>query len=650
MIAIKNYVISSKLQIMLNIDIKKSTLPILEENNFVSSKKVTIDFNLEWILQISYHDRNIVDIIEKLIIDLLITKVDKYWDLYDSFSLVLEKLNKELKILSKDYNLEPINIFLWIIQGDIVHFSILGSYSIYLIKNYKIIDIADWMQGKNLEFSYISSWSVNVWDMIFLSNLNLLDYITKDDIFEIIKTEKIDKLEIIEQILTSESNKEQYNIISIVNIIQNEDESKNIAFDLIKSKFLSLKDKLIENEKVDSVLTKLKSKINLKNKYVYVSVLTFWILISIWLLFLIINSILTSQIQRSVPVEYKNKLIEAKLIIERTNKDIWNKEVFDANIKKAEGIIFEVRWKNVFLNEVKKLLDDISILKKQSNWIETFTFSEDRQEIAFKDEKFNINWIFEVNKKYYFIGKNSLIWPYIKWEVPKVFSYPDWEEVISSDVTPEGNVYLLTKTFRILMFYKQEFKYIKAENQQSWENSVSIKTFNWNLYILNEKKNQIYRHKPSVNWFSAKASLIDEKDSKNLQLEDFAIDWGFYLFKNDLSIDKFFSTPSYTKKSIVINWIKNTTYVNKSSITPRLFVWQNLNYLYLLMDNKIWIFEPDSRNYKDVNSVKYIWQLEASEWNIDSFFVPKDWTIYIGNKSWVYLIHFEISDNEIIVR
>jgi len=53
--------------------------------------------------------------------------------------------------------------------------------------------------------------------MIFLSNLNLLDYITKDDIFEIIRTEKIDKLEIVEQILSQEATHEQYNLVSISN-------------------------------------------------------------------------------------------------------------------------------------------------------------------------------------------------------------------------------------------------------------------------------------------------------------------------------------------------------------------------------------------------------------------------------------------------
>jgi hypothetical protein len=37
-------------------------------------------------------------------------------------------------------------VFLGIVEDDTLHFSILGDYNVYLIKNNKIIDIADGMQ------------------------------------------------------------------------------------------------------------------------------------------------------------------------------------------------------------------------------------------------------------------------------------------------------------------------------------------------------------------------------------------------------------------------------------------------------------------------------------------------------------------------
>lgn len=634
---------------MLNINIRKSELPLLNETNFVSSKKIAVDVWLEWIIQISFSDRNLTDIIEKLLVDLLITKLDKFWDVYDSFSLILEKLNKELKTLRNDYNLDALNIFVWIVQWDVLHFSILWWHSIYLIKNWKISDIAEWMQWKNLEFSYISSWNVTANDIIFVANLNLLDYVTKDDVFEIMRTESIDKLEIIEKILTQEATSEQYSLISITNSESTEAESRNTAINVIKNKFLSIKDRLIENEKVEGIIEKFKQKVNLKNKYVYLSFLSIGALIAIGLLYAIINSILTNEMAKSVPLEYKNKLIEAKLLLERTNKDLWNKDVFLSNIKKAEDIIFEVRGKWIFMNDVNKLLDYISVLKKQLNWIETFSVSKDKAEIEFSDKDFSLIGIFELNKKFYYVWNNSIIGPYIKWEQIKTYRYPDWEEVVSADVSPEWNIYLLTKTYRILQFYKQEFKYVSVEWQQTWEESSRIKTFNWNLYLLSSKWNQLFRHKPGVSWFASRFWVLNEEDSKKLNLIDFAIDWWFYLLKSDLSIDKIFTTPSYTKRSIIINNLPKN-YSNTSWNAPKLFVWQNLNYTYMLLDNKVWIFETDSKNYKDVKSIKYIWQIELSEWNINDFYVQKDWTVYIWTSTWVYLVHFEVSDWKVMLR
>ena len=44
----------------------------------------------------------------------------------------------------------------------------------------------------------------------------------------------------------------------------------------------------------------------------------------------------------------------------------------------------------------------------------------------------------------------------------------------------------------------------------------------------------------------------------------------------------------------------------------------------MLLDNKVWIFEPDSKNYKDVKSVKYVGQIEALDTDIKSIYIPKD--------------------------
>jgi hypothetical protein len=69
-----------------------------------------------------------------------------------------------------------------------------------------------------------------------------------------------------------------------------------------------------------------------------------------------------------------------------------------------------------------------------------------------------------------------------------------------------------------------------------------------------------------------------------------------------------------------------------------------------MLNGKIFILEPDSRNYKDVRSAKYIWQLEPTNTKIQAIYIPKDGTVNIGDATGVYTIHFEISDGKIVVR
>ncbi|EKE26544.1 MAG: hypothetical protein ACD_4C00246G0001 [uncultured bacterium (gcode 4)] len=631
---------------MLNIEIKKWKIPLLNEKNFVTTKKINIDFWLEAIIQLNYSDKNFLSLIENIIIDILLW--NSWSEVYSNFSLSLEKINKEIKKLSSDYNLSNLNVFVWIIEKETLHFSILGNYSIYLIKNNKIINIADWMQWKNLEFSYISSWNIWQFDNVYISNIEILNYITKDDILEISLIDDSEKkLELIEKIISQEDITEQYDMI-VLNCKKDIIAFQKNSFETIKNQFLNIKDKLWENKQVQIAIEKIKSRIDLNNKYVKITFFSVWVLVSISLLYLIISQILIQNVKSSIPAEYKNKLIEAQMIIEKTTKDLWNKEVFTNNIKKAEELIFQVREQNIFLNDVKKLLDHISSLKKQLNWIESFALTKDKSQVEF-DSSFSVNWIFELNKKYYFVWKNSIIWPYIKWEQIKKYDYPDWEEAISADLSPDWYIYILTKTYRILMFNKQEYKYINVEWQKTWENAKSIKTFNSNLYLLSDEWNQILRHKPGVNGFSSKFWIIDDNDTKNLKIYDFAIDGWFYMLKNDLTIDKIITAPTYFKRSIVINWLPKN-YTNDGVNEPKIFTGLNLNYIYVLLNNSIWIFEADSKNYKDVKAIKYIGQLEPVESKINTIYIPKDWTILVWNNKWVYTINFEISDWKVVVR
>ena len=632
-------------------------------NDFLSTRKIETNNGSLLLLQVSFSDEKLGSFIESTIIDLILTNsVAIESDSYTHFGFLLERLNKYFKEIEKESDFSSLSIFIGIVQGSTLHFSILKNAFSYLLKEEKIINIAEGMgmNEKVPQFSYISSGAIGPDDTLCISNTNLLDYLTHDDMFEMSDKNIYSEEEsghIIENLLTREIHETSTDLILLFNP---EKIMKSSAFtwdttalekiySTVKQKGVSLSQSLKKNEQVVRLTGEIKKRVDFNNKYVRSGSFGLGVVVCISLLYLILGAIFTQKANTTIPEEYKNKLIEAQLIIEKSNKDMGNRDAFNTNIKKAEDIIFEVRKKQVFLNDVKKLLADISILKKQMNGVESFDPKTSSSEYLFEGNNFSVNGIFEVSKKLYFVGKTSLIGPYVKGGEVKKYNYPDGEEAISSDVSPDGYVYVFTKTGRLLRFYKGEFSYVSVEGQKTWEKGKAIKFFNSNLYVLAEDGKQLYKHKPGVNGFSSKTEVFEAADTKNHTILAFGIDGGFYILKEDLTIDKIFGLPNYNKRSIRINNLPEN-YTLDDNKTPSFFNAPNLNYLYLVLGNKIWVFEPDTKNYKDIKAIKYIGQIEFVEGKIGAITVPKDGTIIAATDAGVYTVNFEVSDGKVIVR
>jgi hypothetical protein len=50
------------------------------------------------------------------------------------------------------------------------------------------------------------------------------------------------------------------------------------------------------------------------------------------------------------------------------------------------------------------------------------------------------------------------------------------------------------------------------------------------------------------------------------------------------------------------------------------------------MNNKIWIFQPNTKNYKNTKSLTYIGQIEGDKNEIKDFFINHDGEIIILNQ------------------
>jgi hypothetical protein len=82
--------------------------------------------------------------------------------------------------------------------------------------------------------------------------------------------------------------------------------------------------------------------------------------------------------------------------------------------------------------------------------------------------------------------------------------------VKSFDAGEDGSIYILTTQNHILSPRRDEFTYVNVTGQNSWEDALSIKTFNGNIYLLDAARNQIERHKPGINGFSQKSGLMEK--------------------------------------------------------------------------------------------------------------------------------------------
>lgn len=632
-------------------------------NGFLSSRKIETSNGSLLLLQISFHDEKLGSFIENTIIDLILTNsVAIGADAYTHFGYLLERLNKYFKEIEKESDFESLSVFIGIVQDSTLHFSILRNAFAYLLKEGKIMNIAEGMglSERIPQFSYISSGAIGTDDTLCVSNVNLLDYLTQDDVFEMVDGKSYTRAEadhIIENLLSREIRDISTDLI----ILHNPEKAMKkpgLAWDttalekalsLVKHHGASFYDACKKNEQVGKIVDEAKKRIDFNDKRLRGALFGLGVVVCVSLLYLMLSAIFAQKASTTIPEEYKNKLIEAQLIIEKSNKDMGNRDVFNANIKKAEDIIFEVRKKQVFLNDVKKLLTDISILKKQMNGVESFDPKSSASEYLFEGNDFGVVGIFELSKKLYFVGKSSLIGPYVKGGEVKKYNYPDGEEAVSSDASSDGYVYIFTKTGRLLRFYKGEFSYVSVEGQKTWEKGKAIKFFNSNLYVLAEDGKQLYKHKPGVNGFASKTEVFETADTKNHTILTFGIDGGFYILKEDLTIDKIFGLPNYNKRSIRINNLPEN-YTLDGDRAPSFFNAPNLNYLYLVLGNRIWVFEPDNRNYKDIKALKYIGQIEFVEGKIGSITVPKDGTIITATDTGVYSVNFEVSDGKVIVR
>ncbi len=618
---------------MFNYDIKY--IEKTEFDNLVLSKKMEV-WESHVFLILDTDNKKIADLLLNKVIDLLVENLLDD-DIYNSFSKTLEKINlflKEIKIEEQEVN---INLIIWVLDKTWnLFFSKIWKASVYLVRNLnEISEITD-RKSKFEEFTFVSSWKLESWDLIFFANKRLLNYLAKSDLIEVWAKEDLEKAwEWIVKILKEEKTKSNISFISLKFLWDPSIEKKSENDD----SFLSFL--FVRIKKFYKIFVKFLKKLLKKNKILKNFILILGIIISIYILYIFISSVLNVWGLSSKIEDAKKEITVAKKYINMANHALEqeNKELFNLNITKAENIVNDLKTKKVLRDDVKKLASDIYIFQKEFNKVSVY--SPKKENLIYPLEKKDFVKILKTsNKKVYIIWKKSVTWPIIEWLKVKTNYFSDiWNDEFIDAIDVNWVIMLLTKNSRVVKFsWEKKFSYIDVSWQAKWENAKIIKSFWRNIYLVERKTNQIYKHSflTSTSYKEGLAYIPKDDLLWIWKILAIWIDGGFYIFNDDLKIKKFFRDKKQLNTLQLKRLPLNFKWDKKSKVD--IILPDNNKFLYLLMNNKIWVFKVDFPNAnRKVKTLIYVWQIENEEWKIISF-IEKDENFFILTDKWIYKV------------
>lgn len=624
-----------------------------DHKNTILKKNINIDQDLDCCIIISSKDKILAENVLNNAIEHIIDKISKT-DTYNDFGIALENINSYIKSWKideeNDEKKQRLDMVISIINENDFMFSNIGKSSTYLLNtNGELLELTEKWENKK-EFLFISNGSLTNGDIIISSTTNLLKYVTKSDL--------VDGMVL--------AHNMEFFWKNIKNILKSEIVNKNILVSSIKYKneFLEEKDSLANvknffmkiadlkfSKTVLSHFLRIKDTIDLQSKKTKNMIFLWIITLVIILLYFLVSKIVFVSTKEETKQVAKTAIVEIEEFIQVASQNLANPETFRINIEKAENKIAEVKKENLFKAELEDFTSNINIMKKQFEKIEIFE-AKNENVIYSKnlDGAFDVT---KVNKRIYVFTKKWVVWP-IVWDAKNVKTYIfndlQENEYFTDYAVIKDNIFLLTNTSKIVRFTSNgRFSFMNVSGQTKWEDMKSIDAYSANIYSL-WKDNQIYRHRALNNAFGAKRPYLKDSDKKEIwKIKDIAIDWGFYIVKDNLEVVKFFSSP-YRIESLFLNNLPRWKYKQEKDTKFRIQAGYNLNYVFMLLNNKIWVFKTNSNDFRNTTSLTYLWQVEWSKNKIIDFYVESDKKIIVLNKTGLYTLNFEVSDNKIVLR
>lgn len=617
-----------------------------ENSKIIRSHKLQPQEGVTLFLILASEKDNITSIIEDHFLETLSGIEWEKENLHTDFSFVSENYNRFIQNIDWE-ELTGISIIFAVLFDTYLIFSHVGEAEILLVEKSHDISLLStkntdthfhsFSSGelKNESDVYFSPFSLEerLWDDVFVEFAHLKDESWRENFTRVLTQEIRESIDIGYIRYRSDIQKEQHStrwIKQSAILRDTVSQAKNFILAKAWSKIKEMQEVIFEKK-------------NDQTKYVFLWV---WIVILFFLMYSVFGSIFW--VIHSSNTDTKNKLIQAKELIEQSQKLTTNPTAFSKNIKEAEEILFSLRSEESHLADTQELLSRIEAMKKEVNDVQTVDLKKLPKVLEFLSTTIDPVVTFESNKKLTILGKQNAILEYIRGEkIGNPIAYPPSETLVSYTIADDGTFFIMTDNNRVIAPKRTDITYVTVTGQNGWEGWNIMKSFNGNLYVWQSGTGNIYKHKPGINGFSAQTVVIAWQT--NPSIREIGIDGGIYIILSDGKILRYISGKP--NKNITLNKIPGEYSLWSSEESTQLIVQPNLSYIYLKTGNRIWIFSPDAKRFQDVTAWNYVAQLELA-WDdtIRDMSIPRDGIIYITSKTSVYELGFDVADGKIILK
>jgi hypothetical protein len=570
------------------------------------------------------------------------------------FTEILEEINHSLNTLYLQHKKSDVSVFLGLLVDSHLHFSMFGKELTGIIVSDKNVeDILSDMDTGEGHFVYDSHGDIRDNETLYIFSPKIDSHVIGNECSNLGHLPATERLQLI-----GERIERSYVTDGMIMSIGEEREQVQKKGNWSAGKITSKRHPKVIMESVAQVsnngIKKIQDTFITLSKETQNWVIISGIFLSVILLYLVITSLIRSQYTIFVPQKYRDLVAEARVNLDDATRMIDQPENFWPAVTRVREIIQTVKTADVLKVDVAQLENDVAVLEKAVNkvtslrpedYVGIYTFTKTTDSLPFSIHSYETNISL--------VTKDAIIWPFSPGETPKEYPIPNGEKYTFSDVDSEGKIYMGTDKDKIYIFDKWIYNIQNIQQVGGWDKALDISVYNSNIYLLWADRRQVYKHRrQSENTYSGRSFVI--ADSQTKPIIDMDIDGSVWLFSGsgeNIGTEKILTAPKYERRTITINSLGINTFQNFAPETTKIYTGESYQEIYILADNRIWVFVPSSRRFNDVRFMTYIGQIDAPNIIITDIAIEQDGDvrkIYFGSpKSGIFSTKITVTDNKI---